>query len=68
MTEIAFTNVPHLPLQERVLDRLADILFASDEILDMLRSEFPRSLDRSIERDIDSVYQRVNELMKRLSD
>ena len=68
MTDLDLTYAPHLPLQERVLDRLADILFASDEILDMLRTEYPRSLDHSVEREVDTVYRRVNELMKRLSD
>ena len=28
----------HLPMSERVLDKLADILFATDEILGMVRS------------------------------
>jgi hypothetical protein len=70
LTDLDLSFSPHLPLQERVLDKLADILFASDEILDMIRSsERPLSFDEAnIERSVDSIYQQVNELMKRLSD
>ena len=37
-TSDAFGDV-RMPLQERVVDKLADMLFASDMILDMLRDE-----------------------------
>jgi hypothetical protein len=58
-----------LPLSERVLDRLADIMFASDEVLDMIRTS--RYVDEStgeIEHSVRSVYNQVNELMKKLTD
>lgn len=59
----------HLPMSERVLDKLADILFATDEILDMLQMEehLPSSTT-SVEESVRSVYDQVNELMKQLSD
>ena len=60
----------HLPMSERVLDKLADILFATDEILDMIRVE-ERVLDPTsvvVEASVQKVYDQVNELMKRLSD
>jgi hypothetical protein len=59
-----------LPLSERVLDRLADILFATDEILDMVATQkrFPDETSRDIEKNVRSVYNQVNDLMKRLSD
>jgi hypothetical protein len=59
-----------LPLSERVLDRLADILFATDEILDMIATQkrFPDETSRDIERNVRSVYNQVNDLMKRLTD
>jgi len=66
----AFDAAPHLPLQERVLDKLADILFASDEIIDML-SDDRRAPDRdlhTVETSVRSVYHQINELMKRLVD
>jgi hypothetical protein len=60
----------HLPVTERVLDKLADILFATDEILDMLHVEETVYDARTIavESVAQSVYDRVNELMKTLSD
>lgn len=60
----------HLPVGERVLDKLADILFATDEILDMLHVEETVFDARTIavERAAQSVYDQVNELMKTLSD
>ena len=60
----------HLPLSERVLDKLADILFATDEILDMIRVE-ERLLDPTtvvVEESVQKVYDQVNDLMKRLVD
>jgi hypothetical protein len=59
-----------LPLQERVVDKLADILFASDMILDMLRADRqvpPEYLVR-VEDSVRSVYDQVNELMMQLTD
>lgn len=60
----------HLPMSERVLDKLADILFATDEILDMIRVE-ERLLDPTtvvVETSVQQVYDQVNELMKKLVD
>ena len=58
-----------LPLQERVVDKLADIMFASDMILDMLRHEGKSAghLNR-VEPSVRRVYDQVNELMKQLTD
>ncbi|HUP44451.1 MAG TPA: hypothetical protein VM779_02955 [Thermoanaerobaculia bacterium] len=59
-----------LPLSERVLDRLGDILFATDEILDMVATQrrFPDETSRSIETSVRQVYNQVNDLMKQLTD
>lgn len=59
-----------LPLQERVVDKLADIMFASDMILDMLRADrqTPPEYLASLEGSVRSVYDQVNELMMRLTD
>ena len=61
---------PQLPLSERVLDRLADILFMSDEILDMLRvsERIPDDTTVAVEKSVRGVYDEVKELMKRLAD
>jgi hypothetical protein len=68
--EIDATTAVHLPMSERVLDKLADILFATDEILGMLRvpERIPDSTSVTIEASMQSVYDEVNELMKKLSD
>ncbi len=60
----------HLPMSERVLDRLADILFATDEILDLLHDDerIPDATTVAIEDSVRSVYEKVNELMKKLAD
>jgi hypothetical protein len=60
----------HLPMSERVLDKLADILFATDEILGMIQVEerLPDPTAVVVESSIRSVYEQVNELMKQLSD
>lgn len=69
--EIDATTAIHLPMSERVLDRLADILLATDDILGMVRPDVERMPDPSmstVETSIQSVYDQINELMKRLSD
>ena len=60
----------HLPMSERVLDKLADILFATDEILDMIRVD-ERPLDETtvvVEDSVQRVYDQINDLMKKLVD
>lgn len=60
----------HLPVSERVLDRLADILFASDEILDLVRSydRVPDPVTQDVESSVRRVYDQINDLMKKLAD
>jgi len=60
----------HLPMSERVLDKLADILFATDEILDMIRigERPPDATTVVVESSVQRVYDQVNELMKKLAD
>ena len=67
---IDVVSTPQLPLSERVLDRLADILFMSDEILDMLRVQerIPDDTTVEVEKSVRNVYDNVNELMKKLAD
>lgn len=68
--EFDSTTAIHLPMSERVLDKLADILFATDEILGMVRLQerMPDPSIASVERSVQSLYDQVNELMKKLSD
>jgi hypothetical protein len=60
----------HLPVSERVLDKLADILFASDEILDMIRTgdRPPDDTTSIVESSMQRVWEQVNELMMKLAD
>ncbi len=60
----------HLPISERVLDRLGDILLASDEILGMIATNplLPSEATRTVEESVKTVYEQVNDLMKSLSD
>lgn len=59
-----------LPLNERVLDRLADIMFATDEILDMIGTQryIPDDTTQHVEKSVRHVYNQVNDLMKQLTD
>jgi len=68
MTVDLFTE-QRMPLQERVVDKLADIMFASDMILDMLRNESKSAGHlSSVEPSVRRVYDQVNALMKQLTD
>ena len=59
-----------MPLSERVVDKLADILFASDEILDIVefRDTMPTPVTVEVQESVRLVYDQVNELMKKLTD
>jgi hypothetical protein len=62
----------HLPIGDRIADKLGDILFASDEILDMIRcgraERPPDATVADIERRVTAVYHQINELMRRVAD
>lgn len=69
MMSVDLFSEQRMPLQERVVDKLADIMFASDMILDMLRSERKSAGHlSSVEPSVRRVYDQVNELMKQLTD
>ena len=68
--EMDAMSAVHLPMSERVLDKLADILFATDEILDMIRVDerLPDATTTVVENSVQGVYDQINELMKKLAD
>ncbi len=70
LTDFSPVESIHLPISERVLDRLGDILLASDEILGMIATYplLPNDTTRSVEESVRTVYDQVNDLMKTLSD
>ncbi len=59
-----------MPISERVLDKLSDILLASDEILGMIAASPQRLTEatRCVEESVKTVFEQVNELMKSLAD
>ena len=61
-----------VPVYDRVADKLGDLLLASDEILDIIRcGRAEHATDDAIfaiERLVSSVYNQVNEMMKRVCD
>jgi hypothetical protein len=59
-----------MPMQDRVVDKLADMLYASDMVLDMLHDDryyVPDHL-RRLEPAMRRLYDEVNDLMKELTD
>ena len=71
---VAFLEEPMFeepqPLQLQAVDKLADMLFASDMLLDMLRDErnrVPPHL-QAIEPHVQRLYDEINDLMKGLTD
>jgi len=70
LTEYDPVDAVHMPITERVLDKLGDILLASDEILGMIATNplFPSDATRCVEDSVRRVYDQINDLMKTLSD
>ena len=60
----------HIPMSERVMDKLADILYATDELLSLVRVEerAPDPTTTAVEASMSRVYDQINDLMKRFSD
>jgi hypothetical protein len=71
---VAFLDDPTFeepqPLQLQVVDKLADMLFASDMVLDMLRDERNRVPAHllAVEPQVQRLYDEINDLMKNLTD
>lgn len=71
---VAFLDDPDFeepqPLQVQAVDKLADMLFASDMLLDMLRDERNRVPAHllAIEPQVQRLYDEINDLMKNLTD
>lgn len=56
-----------IPAHERLVEQLADLLLAADEVLETLRAEDAAKFGWA-EPDVQKVYDTTNELMKRLTD
>ncbi|HEV8434475.1 MAG TPA: hypothetical protein VGR95_13755 [Thermoanaerobaculia bacterium] len=63
----AATRFASLPVREQMLDRLADLMLDTDDILEFLESDAAGEL-RTITPDVERLFHDVNRLMHRLSD
>jgi hypothetical protein len=66
--ELSIVDWSRIPLRERVVDLLADLMLNADDILDMLAADAAGHELRWLEPNIREVYDNVNELMKSLCD
>ena len=59
-----------MPLQERIVDKLADIMFASDMIRDILKQDrfVSKHQVETVGPIVQRVYDDVNALMRQLTD
>ena len=66
----ALLEPTELSPQQQLVDKLADMMFASDMILDMFRDERYRVPPHlvAIEPEVRRIYDDINGLMKRLTD
>jgi len=72
---VAFLDQPlleetQLSPQQQLVDKLADMMYASDMILDMFRDERYRVPPHlvAVEPEVRRIYDDINDLMKRLTD
>lgn len=58
--------VLELTVHDRIMDRLADILFTADDILDLVEGNASGEL-RRVGNEVRGVFERVNALMRRMA-
>lgn len=57
-----------MPVYEQVLDVLGDVLFDTDELLDLLRSEATPPEYEWLRPEVQEIYKQVNSVMKKICD
>jgi hypothetical protein len=57
-----------MPVYEQVLDVLGDVLFDTDELLDLLRSETTPPEYGWLRPEVQQIYEQVNSVMKKICD
>lgn len=67
LSRLSPAELAALPPSERILDRLAEVLLAADEVLEMLHGADAVAM-YWIEPSIQGIYDETNTLMKRLCD
>ncbi|MGZ5445923.1 MAG: hypothetical protein ACXW5U_29155 [Thermoanaerobaculia bacterium] len=63
---VSFARAESLPVSDRVLDRLADLMLDANDVLDLLRREEAMTI-QWIRPHVQRVFDDVNDVMKRLS-
>lgn len=63
----ALVSTASLPIHERVVDRVADLLFEADELMSLLASEDGARM-RAVQSQIRQVYEQLDALMRQLTD
>jgi hypothetical protein len=61
-------DVPTAPLQWRIADRLADLLWVSDEIMEMIAADSSGHEFTECNREVRKIYDTANDLMKIMCD
>ena len=57
-----------LPLRERIADTLADALFHTSDVLQMIELD-PRGHEfEAVESEVRGVYETINDIMRRIAD
>jgi len=57
-----------IPLQERLLDRMGDLLFCAEDLPDMLECDDHRHRFKEYERPLQIAYDSINSLMQKFCD
>jgi len=64
----ALAHWGNLPLHERILDGLADAMFRTDDVLQMIETDPERYRFDAVESEVRDVYEMINEIMRRIAD
>jgi len=56
------------PLHDRIIDRLADLLWISDDIMDMIATSAVGHEFAACDREVRAIYDAANALMNRMCD
>ena len=67
LPQLSIVKWANVPFHERVVDRMANLLFDADDLLQMFEADRGNGL-AWLEPDIRSVYDRVNQLMHKITD
>jgi hypothetical protein len=58
----------NLPLRERIADSLADAMFQTFDVLQMIECDPQRHEFHTLESEVRNVYETINDIMRRIAD